>query len=261
MPFGWFSGRRNESGSLFREFKKEIEQLERVEQIIGEILEDNKVDEQAVREEMVRLFENLEKKFAVFYNLVKKNRKKLQSMILTSLSQTDYLSLIEKINEGIMTALWSVDKHIHKKDFMAFMQDVWDSKIELDKKLKTLEKSMTLFLAQSRESLEWRYRPGIRHIDMKDFLKCVQMLGGKIDKGHGKGAHFEVKFRLFKGFMGERARSEKKIDQVRMRDFVENARSRIEQHLDPKYLLCFFIHGNAHYRKLFVAKYGRLFRL
>ncbi len=261
MPFEWFFGAKEDSWSLFREFRQDVEELERIEQIIGDILENHGLDTQAVRKEVIDLFEGLEKKFVIFSNRVKANRKTLQDMIRTSLLQADYLLVVEKINVEIMTLLSSVDKHLYKEDFMAFMQEAWDAKLHLHEYLETLEKQMILFQEQSKDSLEWHYKPGVRHIDMKGFLKCVQMLGGKIDTSHGKGAHFAVRFRLFSGFMGEKTTSKGKIDQVRIRDFVENARDRIEKHFHPKYLLCFFVHDNKRYRKIFVAKYGHLFRI
>jgi len=261
MVFKWF-GKGKKGELLFQDFRKSLEQLETVDQIMEDLLAEKEIDEEKARKKIDAVFRNLEKILQSFMNLLDSQRDKLLLYIKTSVEERDYLSEIDELNNALMKKIKKIHLEFHKDDFWKFIEESADTRKEIQEMLLLLEDKMQHFYKQSRESLEWNYKAGGKAIDILDFKTCIRRLGGEIIEGKkGKGSHFQVISKLFENTIGPSKKDENMIAAGTLKSFIEEKRNLIEPYLNLNYLKCYFYKKNKIFRNIFEVKYKHLFEI
>ena len=270
MVFDWFfetkSGKKKGKKS-FKKFLKEINRLEHIDKLIEIPLKDQTIDEKEERIKINKLFRKLEKLFEEFTNRINDQREELGLYISTSVDMYDYLSEVDKINKELVEEFNKVNVELYKDDFWTFIEKSSDIKDSITNLLVLLEEKMESFKIQSKKSLEWQYKAGTHNLEKSAFNNCVRDLGGDIELDMGVGGHFGVVFKLFSNTLAPARHQTNQIAGGTFKSWStdkgkEKGRVKrlIEQHMNHKYFVCFFMnYSNKTFRDVFIKKYRILF--
>ena len=281
MVFDWFFGEKKSGGAkakyLFAEFLVELKKLEVVDEILDALLEDKAVDEEASRVHIIAAARNLEQLFNVFVERIKKQEETLRLYVVTSVTEHDYLTELQAVNEELLGLFKKIDEQLHKSDFWKFAESCQEINGLVEINLKKLAAIMKAFQVQSKESLEWNYTSGSINIDLNVFKSLIRELGGNIVPSRGKGGHFGVDFNLFMGETGPSQKFKNQITGRTLKGFIKDSFklkvesdaakvARIEARnitVDKlkDYLLCYFYVNNPVFRRTFKEKYKDLFKI
>lgn len=246
---------------IFKDMRKTLDKAEILEKLLDAALVDRKVNENNMKKTVQRHVAGLKVTFGRFSSIVISNKVLLNRYIITSLQRVDYLSQIESSIKDADRLFIRVSVELAKEHYLTFLEEVIKCKDTFKRLLDELESLVELFHKQSKDSLEAHYQPGSNNIDMSVFLHKVAALGGKIDRGMGKGGHFGVVFKLFTNTIGPSRRNVNQISGGTLKAFLSQRSSSISPHLDIAYLECYFFYNNTKFENIFLAKYKRLFEV